>query len=262
MERILQNKGQVAFVTGAGSGIGRAIAKKFAVLGASVIVADLNLAGAEETVAMLDNPTGEQKHAAVRLDVTKKDDVAAVMAWVGENYGKLDILMNNAGVSSMHHLVDLEEKDWDLNFDVNAKGVFLVTQAALPLMKEKGGRIVNTCSMAAIKPDPMLAHYTASKFAVLGFTKACALEFAQYGITVNCVCPGYVKTSMQEREKVWEANMRGITPEEVIEGYIANTPLGRLCYPEDVADVVGFLVSPEAKFLTGEAVNVAGGAQI
>lgn len=155
MERILQNKGQVAFVTGAGSGIGRAIAKKFAVLGASVIVADLNLTGAEETVAMLDNPTGQQKHAAVRLDVTKKDDVAAVMAWVGENYGKLDILMNNAGVSSMHHLVDLEEKDWDLNFDVNAKGVFLVTQAAAPLLRD-GGRIVNTCSMAAVKPDPTL----------------------------------------------------------------------------------------------------------
>lgn len=261
MKYTLQNKGQVAFVTGAGSGIGRAIAKKFAALGASVIVADLNLAGAEETVAMLDNPSGEQKHAAVRLDVTKKADVAAVMDWVKENYGKLDILMNNAGVSSMHHLVDLEEKDWDLNFDVNAKGVFLVTQAAAPLLRD-GGRIVNTCSMAAVKPDPTLPHYTASKFAVLGLTKAAALEFAPRQITVNCVCPGFVKTSMQDREIVWEAAMRGITPEEVLQGYIDKTPLGRLCYPEDVADVVGFLVSPEAKFLTGEAVNVAGGANL
>ena len=210
---------------------------------------------------MLDNPSGEQKHAAVRLDVTKKDDVAAVMAWVGGNYGKLDILMNNAGVSSMHHLVDLEEKDWDLNFDVNAKGVFLVTQAAAPLLRD-GGRIVNTCSMAAVKPDPTLPHYTASKFAVLGLTKAAALEFAARQITVNCVCPGFVKTSMQDREIVWEAEMRGITPQEVLQGYIDKTPLGRLCYPEDVADVVGFLVSPEAKFLTGEAVNVAGGANL
>ncbi|MBR3276394.1 MAG: SDR family oxidoreductase [Eubacterium sp.] len=259
---MLANENQVALVTGAGSGIGRAIAEKFAVLGASVIVTDMNEEAAKETVCLLANPTGNQKHTFMVLDVTSKASIAAVMEKVKEEYGHLDILDNNAGVSTMNHISDLTEEEWDFNFNVNSKGVFLVTQAALPLMKEKGGRIVNTCSMAAIKPDPMLAHYTASKFAVLGFTKACALEFAQYGITVNCVCPGYVKTSMQEREKVWEANMRGITPEEVIEGYIANTPLGRLCYPEDVADVVGFLVSPEAKFLTGEAVNVAGGAQI
>ena len=258
---MLQNQGQVAFVTGAGSGIGRAIAQKFAVLGASVIIADLNLAAAEETVAQLANPTGEQKHAAIRLNVTDKADVQAAMEWVKENYGKLDILMNNAGVSSMGHLVDLTEAEWDLNMDVNAKGVFLVTQAAAELVSD-GGRIVNTCSMAAVKPDPTLPHYTASKFAVLGLTKAAALEFASRQITVNCVCPGFVKTSMQEREIVWEAKLRGITPEEVLQGYIDKTPLGRLCYPEDVADVVGFLVSPEAKFLTGEAVNVAGGANL
>lgn len=258
---MLQNEGQVAFITGAGGGIGRAIAEKFAVLGASVIVADLNLAGAEETVGLLANPTGRQKHSAIKLNVTKKADVQSAMDWVRENYGALDILMNNAGVSTMHHLVDLTEEEWDFNFDVNSKGVFLVTQAAAPLLKD-GGRIVNTCSMAAVKPDPTLPHYTASKFAVLGLTKAAALEFAERNITVNCVCPGFVKTSMQTREIVWEAEMRGITPEEVLAGYVAKTPLGRLCYPEDVADVVGFLVSPQAKFLTGEAINVAGGANL
>ena len=258
---MLQNEGQVAFVTGAGSGIGRAIAEKFAALGASVVVTDLNLGGAEETVSKLTNPIGTQRHAALKLDVTKKGDVQKAMDWVKENYGHLDILMNNAGVSSMRHLVDLTEEEWDLNFDVNAKGVFLVTQAAASLLKN-GGRIVNTCSMAAVKPDPTLPHYTASKFAVLGLTKAAALEFADRNITVNCVCPGFVKTSMQDREIVWEAEMRGVTPEEVLAGYIAKTPLGRLCYPEDVADVVGFLVSPEAKFLTGEAINVAGGANL
>ena len=259
---MLQNEGQVAFVTGAGGGIGRAIAQKFADLGATVIVADLNLAGAEETVSLLSNPTGNQKHVAKQLDVTSKANVQEVMAWVKETYGTLDILMNNAGVSTMHHLVDLTEEEWDFNFNVNIKGMFLVTQAAAPLMTEKGGRMVNTCSMAAVKPDPTLPHYTASKFAVLGLTKAMALEFAPYNITVNCVCPGYVKTSMQAREIVWEGEMRGITPEQGLAGYVERTPLGRLCYPEDVADVVGFLVSPEAKFLTGEAVNVAGGANL
>ncbi len=259
---MLQNEGQIALITGAGGGIGRAIAQKLDALGATVIVADLNLAGAEETVSMLKNPTGNQKHAAVQLDVTKKANVGEVMAWVKDTYGRLDILMNNAGVSTMHHLVDLTEEEWDFNFNVNVKGMFLVTQAAAPLMKAHGGRIVNTCSMAAVKPDPTLPHYTASKFAVLGLTKAAALEFAADNITVNCVCPGYVKTSMQAREIVWEGEMRGITPEQVLAGYVERTPLGRLCYPEDVADVVGFLVSPEAKFLTGEAINVAGGANL
>ena len=169
--------------------------------------------------------------------------------------------MNNAGVSTMHRLVDLTEEEWDFNFNVNTKGVFLVSQAAAPLLAE-GGRIVNTCSMAAVKPDPMLPHYTASKFAVLGLTKAMALEFAPRKITVNCVCPGWVKTAMQDREIVWEGEIRGMKPEDVRQSYIDNTPLGRLCYPEDVADVVGYLVSPEAKFLMGEAVNIAGGAQL
>ncbi len=259
---MLQNEGQVALVSGAGSGIGRAIAIKLASLGASVAAADLNEATAEETVSLLPDPTGTQRHAAVKVDVTSRESALAVMSWLREKYGTLDILMNNAGVSTMNHIADLTEQEWDFNFNVNIKGVFLMTQAALPLMRDKGGRIVNTCSMAAVKPDPMLAHYTASKFAVLGFTKACALEFAQYGINVNCVCPGYVKTSMQAREIVWEGKMRGITPEEVVQGYIDHTPLGRLCYPEDVADVVGFLVSPESKFMTGEAMNIAGGANL
>ena len=260
---MLQNEGQIALVTGAATGIGRAIAMKFASLGASVIVTDMNENGAKETAAALPDPTGKAKHTAVRLDVTDKAGIRALMDRVAREYGRIDILMNNAGVSSMHHLTELSEEEWDLNFNVNVKGMFLVTQAAAPLMTpHPGGRIVNTGSMAAVKADATLPHYTASKFAVLGLTKACALEFAQYGITVNCVCPGYVKTSMQAREIVWEGEMRGISPEEVLQGYIDKTPLGRLCYPEDVADVVGFLVSPEAKFLTGEAVNVAGGANL
>ena len=116
---MLQNEGQVAFVTGAGGGIGRAIARKFAALGASVVVADLNLRGAEETVALLPNPTGSQRHAPLRVDVTSKAGVQEAMAWVKEHYGALDLLMNNAGVSTMHHLVDLTEEEWDFNFNVN-----------------------------------------------------------------------------------------------------------------------------------------------
>lgn len=258
----LTNEGQTAFITGAGTGIGRAIAKQFARQGATVIVTDLNIETAKETVSLLENPTGKQEHEAMSLDVTDKQSVQQVAGKVKEKYGTIDILMNNAGVSSMQTIENLTEEEWDFNFNVNIKGMFLVTQAMFPLMKEKGGRIVNTASMAAKKAAPLLAHYTASKFAVVGFTQAAAIEFAPYKITVNCVCPGYVKTSMQDREVVWEGKLRGMTPEEVSQEYIDHTPLGRMCYPEDVADVVGFLVSPQAGFMTGEAMNIAGGANI
>lgn len=258
----IPNAGELALITGAGTGIGRAIAIRFSELGASVIVTDINLESAAETAGLLVNPTGSQVHEALALDVTKKSEAEKVMAYVRDKYGILNILMNNAGVSTMQWLENLTEEEWDFNFNVNIKGMFLVTQAALPLMKERGGRIVNTASMAAVKAAPLLVHYSASKFAVVGFTKAAAIELAPYNITVNCICPGFVKTGMQDREVVWEAKLRNMTPEAVSQGYVDMTPLGRLCYPEDVADVVAYLVSPQAKFVTGEAMNIAGGANI
>ncbi len=255
-------KNKVAFITGAGAGIGRAIAIKLAQKGALVIVTDLQKTTALDTVKVLDESYGEQKHEALSLDVTNSNNVAEVVKYVKEKYGSIDILINNAGVSTMRAIEDLTEEEWDFNFDVNIKGMFLVTQKILPLMKENGGRIVNTASMAAVKAAPLLAHYTASKFAVVGFTKSAAIEFAKYNITVNCTCPGYVKTSMQDREVIWEGELRGMSSEAVAKEYIEHTPLGRMCYPEDVADIVGFLVSPEAQFMTGEAMNIAGGANI
>lgn len=256
------NKGQIAFVTGGGSGIGRAICKRFAQLGATVIVADINKAAASETVSLLENPVGDQVHEAVALDVTSKSQVHQVMDYIKSKYGRIDILMNNAGISAMHNLEDAAEEDWDRLFNVNVKGMFLVTQAAVSLMKEKGGRIINTCSMAAVKPDPVMTPYTATKFAVLGFTKSTALEFAKYNITVNCISPGYIKTAMQAREVVWEGKLRGISPEEVFDSYISKTPMQRIGLPEDVADVVGLLVSPQAGFVTGTNVDITGGAHI
>lgn len=255
------NQGQIALITGAGVGIGRAAAIRFAECGAAVIVTDLNLASAEETKALLPSPLG-QEHCALALDVTSAQQAAQVFDQVRAQYQRLDILMNNAGVSTMQRIEDMTEEEWDFNFNVNIKGMFLVTRAALPLMKEGGGRIVNTASMAAVKAAPLLAHYTASKFAVAGFTKSAALEFAPYGITVNCLCPGYVKTGMQERELIWEGQLRGMSPEAVAAEYIEHTPLGRMCFPEDVADAAAFLISPQASFITGEAMNIAGGANI
>lgn len=253
--------GQVAVVTGAGSGIGRSIAIRLAEAGAAIAVTDVNEEAARQTMALLADAA--QPHRAWRLDVTKRDDVTAAFAAIHEAYGRIDILINNAGVSTMNRIEDLTEKEWDFNFDVNIKGVFLCTQAAYPYMKEgKRGKIVNTASMAGTRGVPLLAHYAASKWAVIGFTKSAAIEMAPYGITVNCVCPGYVNTGMQSRELQWEGELRGMTPDEVREEYIRLTPLGRLEEPEDVAKAVWFLATPHAEFMTGVAMNVTGGADL
>ena len=274
MERTLL--GKIALITGAGyaditadgaeeghaptSGV--AIAERLARMGAVVVATDINEAGLRKTLDLLVRYEENPEHAAYRMDVTDAAEIGRVLQMIHERYGALDIVINNAGVSTMAPLEELTEKEWDFNVDVNMKGVFLCTRAVLPYMKEHGGRIVNTCSMAAIKADPTLAHYTASKFGVLGFTRASALAAAPYGITVNCVCPGWVKTPMQDREVIWEGKMKGISPEEVRQSYIDHTPLGRLCYPEDVANAVAFFLQPETDFITGQDLIVAGGANL
>ena len=147
---------------------------------------------------------------------------------------------------------------------VNAKGVFLTNRAAVRHWLRAGaqGVIVNTASLAGKQGVPLLAHYAASKFAVVGFTQSLAREVAGHGIRVNCVCPGFVRTAMQERELVWEAGLRSMTPDTVRDEYVALTPLGRLEEPEDVADAVVFLASDAARFITGEALNVTGGVRM
>jgi NAD(P)-dependent dehydrogenase (short-subunit alcohol dehydrogenase family) len=160
----------------------------------------------------------------------------------------------------MGRALELSDEDWDFNFAVNARGIFLTNQiAARHFVAQGRGVIVNTASLAAKVGAPLLAHYSASKFAVIGWTQALARELAPAGIRVNAVCPGFVQTAMQSREVEWEAALRAITPEQVLAGYVAQTPLGRLEVPEDVADVIAFLCSDAARFMTGQAVNVTGG---
>ncbi len=249
--------GKVAMVTGAGSGIGQAIATALAGAGAKVAVADINLEAATRVAAGLPGAFG------VHCDVTKKQSAIDAVAEVERTLGPLDILCNNAGVSTMQRIEHLTEKEWDFNFDVNVKGVFLVTQAAIPGMFARNqGCIVNTASMAGKIGVPLLAHYAASKWACIGFTKSCAREFGPHNIRVNCVCPGYVRTSMQTRELEWEASLRGMTIDEVQAEYISQTPLGRLETPEDGAKVVLWLCTPGAAFVTGAAIDVTGGADL
>ena len=249
-------KNKIVIVTGSGSGIGRATAKLFSQNNAIVCVTDIDKSKAEETVSLCAN----EAHA-FKLDVTDKQDIQNIFKTISESIGQYQILISNAGVSTMNHIEDLTEAEWDLNMQVNAKGVFLTNQEAIKFFKQKSikGRIVNTASLASKIGAPLLAHYSASKFAVVGFTQAAARETAKHGIRINAVCPGFVKTSMQEREVAWEAKLRSITPKEVINEYIDQTPLGRLEEPEDVAKVILFLASTQSDFMTGQAINVTGG---
>ncbi len=246
---------RVVLVTGAGSGIGLASAKAFERNGDTLAVADLSLADAERAAADIGGAM------AIEMDVRDEAQVVAGISAVVKTFGRVDVLHANAGVSSMKPAVELTIEDWEYNFDVNARGVFLTNREVVKhfLKRGGGGVIVNTASLAAKVGAPLLAHYSASKFAVIGWTQALAREVASEGIRVNAVCPGFVKTPMQDREVVWEAELRGINPDEVIADYIGQTPLGRLETPEDVAGVVVFLASEDARFMTGQGINVTGG---
>ncbi len=251
--------GRSVIVTGGASGIGAAVAREFDTQGARVAILDLDGEAAAVVAAGLRNPGFAQA-----ADVRHRASVDHAFAAAIEALGGLDILVANAGVSSMCPAIDITDEDWDFNFGVNARGVFLTNQAACRHFLAQGakGVIVNTASLAAKIGAPLLAHYSASKFAVLGWTQALAREMAPHGIRVNAVCPGFVRTAMQARELQWEAALRGLTPEAVFAEYIALTPLGRIEEPEDVAGVVLFLASDAARFMTGQGVNVTGGIRM
>ena len=247
--------GKRAFVTGGAQGIGRAIAAALARCGVRVTIADVDLEAGRRTASEIGDGS-----IAVEADVRERASVERAFSEALAQLGGCEILIANAGVSTMQRALELTDADWDFNFAVNARGVFLTNQiAARHFVAERAGCIVNTASLAAKVGAPLLAHYSASKFAVLGWTQALARELAPSGIRVNAVCPGFVKTGMQAREIEWEARLREVSPQRVVDDYLAQTPLGRLEEPEDVADVVVFLCSDQARFMTGQGVNVTGG---
>ncbi|MCV7422985.1 SDR family oxidoreductase [Mycobacterium yunnanensis] len=248
-------------ITGAGSGIGRAIANTLAERSWQVVVTDVDGAAAKDVAAALPADSGVRHESAV-LNVSSPQDAAAVALDVTDRLG-LDAWVSNAGISFMHGFLDAPIARYDQTMDVNLKGVFVCGQAAARAMVRSGtqGAIVNTASMAGKQGRvPFLADYVASKFGVIGLTQAMAYELGEHGITVNCVCPGYVETPMQSRELEWEAQLRGSTPDGIRAMMIRDTPLQRLERPEDVARSVAFLLSEDARFITGEALAVNGGA--
>ena len=259
MAGIFDLAGRRAIVTGGARGIGAAIVRGLVRAGVRVAIVDADLPAAEA----LAKDIGESA-SAFAVDVRDRASTEHAFASAIADLGGLDILAANAGVSTMRRAVDITDEEWEFNFAVNARGIFLSNQTACRyfLAEKRAGVIVNTASLAGKVGAPLLAHYSASKFAVLGWTQALAREMAPHGIRVNAVCPGFVRTSMQEREIIWEGELRGMTPEAVRGEYVSLTPLGRIEEPEDVADVVLFLASDAARFMTGQGVNVTGGVRM
>ena len=253
---------KIVFITGSGMGIGAAIAKKFSSEGATCILTDINLPEVEKITNSISSDGGTA--VAMKLDVSKSAEVKAVVEKAWSTFGRIDFLINNAGISTMHKFIDLSEDEWNTTMDINAKGMFLVTQAIVTRMLNhhygaEKPKIVNMASKAGKDPGMLFVHYAASKHAVVGFTKALGRELAPYGINVNCVCPGYVKTSMQDREITWESDLRHVTPDQIRAEYVSRIPLGRLENPQDVANVVAFLCSHDADYMTAQSINIDGG---
>jgi NAD(P)-dependent dehydrogenase (short-subunit alcohol dehydrogenase family) len=237
----LQDK--VAIITGAAQGIGKAIAETFAQEGAKVVINDVKTN--EATQIAID--TGG---LSITADVTKEDEVERMIKQTVKHFGTVDILVNNAGILYPTKIDDISKDEWDRVLDVNLKSVFLCTKAVLGIMKEKGsGRIVNMSSSAGRSVSTVGgAHYTTSKAAMLGFTRAVAKEVAPYGITVNAVCPGLIDTEMVRLE---------CSPEQVA-NYVKNFPISRIGTPEEVAKLVLFLIT-DADYITGASIDINGG---
>ena len=241
----------VAIVTGSGRGIGRAIALELAGAGAKVVI---NYAGrsdkAEETVELIRAAGGES--LAVQADVSQAADVDRLIQTTLDYFGKINILINNAGITRDSLLLRMKEADWDAVLATNLKGVFLCTKAVSKgMLKQRSGVIVNISSVVGLAGNAGQANYAAAKAGVVGFSKSIAKEFAPRGIRVNVVAPGYIMTDMTET-----------LAEGVQSEILREIPLGRLGKPEDVAKVVRFLASPEASYITGQTFCVDGGMDI
>lgn len=254
---------RIALVTGAARGIGRGIALRLASDGLDVAVNDI-----EANAEQLEEVAGEIRAAGVgtktiTADVSDAESVEKMVGGVVGELGKLDVMVANAGIAQVEPLLDLTPEDWDRMMAVNLRGIFLCYQAAARQMIEqgRGGKIIGAASIVAYRPFPLLGHYSASKWGVRGLTQAAAMEWAQYGITVNAYCPGIVGTAMWDLIDEKLAEHEGMQKGEAIEKYSDLIHLGRVSVPEDVAHYVSYLASGGSDYMTGQSVMIDGGIQ-
>jgi 3-oxoacyl-[acyl-carrier protein] reductase len=247
VEEGLKLTGKVVLVTGAAQGIGRAIALLLARNGADIVVSDINLEKAEETAKEI-RAIGP-KAMALKVDVSNLSDVERMVGDILEKLAKIDILVNNAGITRDKLILRMTEEDWDAVLGVNLKGTFNCTKAVIRHMaKQRSGKIVNIASVVGEMGNAGQANYSASKAGVIGLTKTIAREYAQRGINVNAIAPGYIETPMTKA-----------LPEKAKEELKKLIPMERLGKPEDVAEAALFLVSEESNYITGQVLNVNGG---
>jgi 3-oxoacyl-[acyl-carrier protein] reductase len=239
--------GKVAVVTGAAQGIGKTITVLLAEKGASLVLCDINLEAAEETAREIEERGG--KCLVLKSDVSNFQDAEKIIKQAVERFGSIDILINNAGITKDNVLLRMKEEQWDQVMAVNLKGTFNFTKASIKVMlRKRSGRIVNIASITGMMGNAGQANYSASKAGVIGFTKAVAREYADRGITVNAVAPGFIATAMTDA-----------IPEKEKEELIKQIPMKKLGTPEDVANAVYFLASDEARYITGHVIGVNGG---
>jgi NAD(P)-dependent dehydrogenase (short-subunit alcohol dehydrogenase family) len=246
-------KGKVAIVTGAAAGIGRATAIAFAEHGASVALLDCNVAGVEETAAMVRQKGGQA--LALRADVGIEQEVADALRQIGANFEQVDILINNAGVELYKDFLDFESVEWDRLLAVNLNSVYYCSKQAIPIMIRSGeGSIVNLSSVQALATTGQVSPYAAAKGGILSLTRDMAREFGKHKIRVNSICPGCIHTPMMDRTLATMPNA-----EVVVERMAQAIPLQRLGRAEDIAKVALFLASPYADYISGTSLVVDGG---
>lgn len=251
--------GKTAVVTGAARGIGRGIAARFASEGARLVLADLDEA-VQETESEITAKGGTA--TAVITDVTDVDQVQALYATAERQYGGVDVSIQNAGTITISKLAELGERDWDRVLAVNTKGVFLCAQAAAAVMRRHGiaGRILNAASGQARQGFTYTPHYAASKFGVMGLTQSLAKELASDGITVNAYAPGIVGSDMWDyNDREWGRLLGDYKPGELMTEWVSRIPLGRAGTADDIADLLLFLASDAAGYITGQTINIDGG---
>jgi NAD(P)-dependent dehydrogenase (short-subunit alcohol dehydrogenase family) len=252
--------GKVAAVTGAGRGIGRSIALRLARDGAEVLVADIDVALAEEAAAAI-REQGGAAHA-LAVDVVEREQVEEMAAAAQRAFGApIEVMVNNAGIQQVKEALELTAEDWDRMLDVNARGTLFGMQVAAQGMKERGrGTIINMASIMGRNGHPLYPHYAASKAAIISLTKSFALALAPYGIRVNSVGPGIVDTALWAQMDTEWAELEGLKPGEPKAQRIEQVPLRRAGTPEDVANAVAFLATDQASYITGECIHISGGS--